>query len=503
MNNNAGSKTITGLNPITNIDCDELNVNYVITIDSNTPSSKKFLAYDPATATTKYENVDPATDLDINSLTELLVVENTDRLIVYDSSTGTNKKIAPENINPDITATPPLSITNNDIMFSYDGNDFEVTGNSLKLLYTTISSIPLGGNLNDLSITLTGTGTYTYNGSSGVSLTIPPNTDTTYTSGTGLTLSGTTFNFTGGDINGASISTTGGDISIFGGYILTQVLKIMDYEQNGFGSIEFQDSYGGIYITIRTPSYGSIPSAYSLTLPTSDGSNGQVLATDGGGVLSWTTPSSYVAGTGLSLNTNAFSFSGGNIGNATITSSGDFKCGKLTANEIEVEDSLYNNYPINPPGFQVASTQYRKLQIVPSQFIPNDDNSYYNLGLIDGNLATNTLYGFIKPMTSSLECYATITIPEGYKVVSFELYLRSTNTYTNVLRTCYAYKGNMTNAITRSNLIYMASQPYTNYEVQFTTQSTFTIEEYLILGISTGSSSDAIGGGWVKITKDT
>ena len=159
MNNNAGSKTITGLNPITNIDCDELNVNYVITIDSNTPSSKKFLAYDPATATTKYENVDPATDLDINSLTELLVVENTDRLIVYDSSTGTNKKIAPEIINPDITATPPLSITNNDIMFSYDGNDFEVTGNSLKLLYTTISSIPLGGNLNDLSITLTGTGT--------------------------------------------------------------------------------------------------------------------------------------------------------------------------------------------------------------------------------------------------------------------------------------------------------------------------------------------------------
>jgi hypothetical protein len=50
----------------------------------------------------------------------------------------------------------------------------------------------------------------------------------------------------------------------------------------------------------------------------------------------------------------------------------------------------------------------------------------------------------------------------------------------------------------------MGSNPYTNYEVQLTASSpytTFTEEEYLVLGVTTATNAEAIGGGWVKIQK--
>ena len=199
-----------------------------------------------------------------------------------------------------------------------------------------------------------------------------------------------------------------------------------------------------------------------------------------------------VTGT-VTLTGSTLFFSGGNLGSTTITTTGDVKVGTLTKS-----NGMYE-FPIEPPGYDDG--QYRKIQIRPTEFVPNDDSSYYNLGLIDGSPNANTLYGFLKPMTSSLECYTSVTIPEGYKIVSFKIFLRSTTSYADVLRTCTAYKGNMSNSSSRYNLIYMASQPYTNYEVQFTASSTFTEEEYLILGVSTNTNSEAIGGGWVKIEK--
>ena len=50
----------------------------------------------------------------------------------------------------------------------------------------------------------------------------------------------------------------------------------------------------------------------------------------------------------------------------------------------------------------------------------------------------------------------------------------------------------------------MGSSPYTNYEVAFTASAsytTFTEEEYLVLGVTTATNAEAIGGGWVKIMK--
>ena len=56
------------------------------------------------------------------------------------------------------------------------------------------------------------------------------------------------------------------------------------------GAIKLNCSYNSHGITIQSPAH-SANATYTLTLPTTDGSSGEYLKTDGSGVLSWDTPS--------------------------------------------------------------------------------------------------------------------------------------------------------------------------------------------------------------------
>ena len=75
------------------------------------------------------------------------------------------------------------------------------------------------------------------------------------------------------------------------------------------GSLRFTDNDDSNHVTIKVPA--TVSASYTLTLPADDGSSsGQVLQTNGSGVLSWATLSSgstYAAGTGLDLNGSTFS----------------------------------------------------------------------------------------------------------------------------------------------------------------------------------------------------
>ena len=55
---------------------------------------------------------------------------------------------------------------------------------------------------------------------------------------------------------------------------------------------------GSNYVALKAPN--SLASNLTLTLPSADGSSGQVLTTDGSGTLSWSTPSSGIT-TGKSI----------------------------------------------------------------------------------------------------------------------------------------------------------------------------------------------------------
>lgn len=70
---------------------------------------------------------------------------------------------------------------------------------------------------------------------------------------------------------GATTPTTG---------VFTQV------DITGQGDLRLQDTTGGEYVALQAP--GTLAASYTLTLPADDGTNGQVLTTDGTGTLTWT-----------------------------------------------------------------------------------------------------------------------------------------------------------------------------------------------------------------------
>ena len=81
----------------------------------------------------------------------------------------------------------------------------------------------------------------------------------------------------------------------------------------GSRSLQVFDSDSTNKVTIQTPATGSLTSDYALTLPVDDGTSGQVLTTDGSGVLTW---SSAAIGSVTSVDVNLpsiFTMAGGPI----------------------------------------------------------------------------------------------------------------------------------------------------------------------------------------------
>lgn len=114
------------------------------------------------------------------------------------------------------------------------------------------------------------------------------------------------------------------------------------------GQIKLYINGGSNYVAIEAPS-PLLPSSYTLTLPDTDGSNGQFLKTNGSGTLSWSNV------TGTTINNNA--------DNRIITGSG-------TANTLEGEA----NFTYNGTVASITSTDSNPLEL-----IRNSSNGDVNL----------------------------------------------------------------------------------------------------------------------------
>ena len=371
MNQSEGTiRSVTGLDPVQDVVCETLDISDRITINGTEPSSKQFLAYDPSTKTTKYQDIEPASDLDINALASLTTPDDAnDELIIYDADAGTNKKITPENLTP------------------------------------------------------------------------------SYSAGTGLTLNTNTFDFTGGDLGSINITLTTsgagtGDMSI-GGSLSCSNLAYLN---------------GGIY-TSNQP----------IVAGTGDVACGDISC--------------------ISINTNdgGAVIGTGNLQSTGIINGGSFKMGGY--------------FPIHPPGYEVASTSYRKIQIKPNDFMPNDDSSYYNIAVWDYNPTGDPSgFGALKVMTSSLELMGYITIPEGYEAVSIRLNMITSSGYSNISRYYYVYKVSTDNTA-RTTLL--SGVGYSNSEYTFISPTSFSIDDYMVIKVNTTSTSDLFLGGWVKMQEES
>ena len=128
-----------------------------------------------------------------------------------------------------------------------------------------------------------------------------PMSATSFSAGTGVTLSTNTLNVDAAQTGITSLLAT--DIKIgeddetkidfetadtINFYAAnTKQLALTDGALNilAQGDLRLEDSSGGEYVALQAPS--SLSSSYTLTLPADDGSSSQILSTDGSGVLSW------------------------------------------------------------------------------------------------------------------------------------------------------------------------------------------------------------------------
>ena len=120
-----------------------------------------------------------------------------------------------------------------------------------------------------------------------------------------------------------------------------------------------------------------------------------------------------------------------NLGNAT-TDQCIVKGNLVTTNGFHLNAA----YPILPPGFPSsygsgagAATVYtRKLPILPNDFIVNDDTSYYNLSVYDGtgSITSNQFTGGVRTHSTTHEIYTFVSIPYGYRLYSYKIFMRTT-----------------------------------------------------------------------------
>ncbi len=110
------------------------------------------------------------------------------------------------------------------------------------------------------------------------------------------------------DVNGNDIvSTSNGNIEILpngsgkvhldgngssGGVLVSDGLIEIKTGTGSVGEVRFYcESSNAHYVSLKSPAHSSYSGNVVLTLPATDGSNGEYLKTDGNGVLSWDTPS--------------------------------------------------------------------------------------------------------------------------------------------------------------------------------------------------------------------
>ena len=136
-----------------------------------------------------------------------------------------------------------------------------------------------------------------------------------------------------------------------------------------------------------------------------------------------------------------------------------------------------------------------RMSINLSNFLPNDDSSYYNLAVEDDFVAATM--GTIKPMTSSLEVCGYFIIPEGYTATGARIDLNNSSG-TPVSRLTQAYR-----ITTYGGTGYLSLHSwYTGAEATFGISMVGASDTIMLIKIFTASTADHIRGGYILLTRN-
>ena len=149
---------------------------------------------------------------------------------------------------------------------------------------------------------------------------------------------------------------------------------------------------------------------------------------------------------------------------------------------------------IHPPNVFVAYGGDLRMSIEMGNFYPNDDSSYFNIGVEDDLSAK--IHGTIRVLTSSLEVCGYFIIPANYTATALRIDVTNSSGVA-VSRT-----------LTAASVITYGSTGFTslvstttNAEQTLTTTMAGASDRIMLIKITTTSTSDHIRGGYILLTR--
>ena len=200
---------------------------------------------------------------------------------------------------------------------------------------------------------------------------------------------------------------------------------------------------------------------------------------DGDEIAVQKVPEDLSAGTNLSYSSGS-TFNGGTARTINLDSS---------PTNLNLTDSTNIIYP--PNVFDYAGDL--RMSIEMGNFYPNDDSSYFNIGVEDDLSAK--IHGTLKVLTSSLEVCGYFIIPNNYTATAIRIDVTNSSG-SSVSRT-----------ITAESITTYGGTGYTslgsittNSEQTLTTSMAGASDKIMLIKIYTTSTTDHIRGGYIKLT---
>jgi len=212
------------------------------------------------------------------------------------------------------------------------------------------------------------------------------------------------------------------------------------------------------------------------------------------------TNTEYTAGTNLNLAGTTFnldtSISGMinitflNDGTATSISGSNYPNVPTTCTNLDLSSST--NIILPPDCFEVSGDIRQTINL--SIFMPDDDSSFYNIGVEDD--LSSKIHGSLRILNSSIEVCGFMVIPNGFTAVAARIDV--TNSSGAAVTRAINYESFTTYGATGFSALYTGT---TNSEQTFTTSMAAASDKLLLIRINTTSTSDHIRGGYIKLTR--
>ena len=150
---------------------------------------------------------------------------------------------------------------------------------------------------------------------------------------------------------------------------------------------------------------------------------------------------------------------------------------------------------IHPPNVFVAYGGDLRMSIEMGNFYPNDDSSYFNIGVEDDFSAK--IHGSLKVLTSSLEVCGYFIIPRDYTATAVRIDATDSSG-TSVSRTIMCASVTTYGGTGYTSLNFSGN---TNAEFSLSTTMAGASDKIMLITIYTTSTTDHIRGGYIKLTR--